>query len=41
MTRNRDYYLLHGGILVIGLMYVVVNFLTGWLYSPMNPRIRP
>src|SRR5579871_574886 len=37
---NRDYYLVQGCILVIGLTYVVVNFLTDFLYSVVNPRIR-
>ncbi|HLJ85205.1 MAG TPA: nickel ABC transporter permease [Candidatus Angelobacter sp.] len=37
---NRDYYLVQGCILVIGLTYVVVNFLTDLLYSLVNPRIR-
>jgi len=37
---NRDYYLLQGCILAIGLTYVLVNFLTDLLYSVANPRIR-
>ena len=37
---NRDYYLVQGGILAIGLTYVIVNFLTDLLYSVVNPRIR-
>ena len=37
---NRDYYLVQGCILMIGLTYVVVNFLTDLLYSAFNPRIR-
>jgi len=37
---NRDYYLVQGCILAIGLTYVAVNFLTDLLYSAMNPRIR-
>lgn len=37
---NRDYYLVQGCILAIGLTYVVVNFLTDVLYSVANPRIR-
>lgn len=37
---NRDYYLVEGCILVIGLTYVVVNFATDFLYSLANPRIR-
>ena len=37
---NRDYYLVQGCILAIGLTYVLVNFLTDLLYSAVNPRIR-
>jgi peptide/nickel transport system permease protein len=37
---NRDYYLVQGCILAIGLTYIAVNFLTDLLYSVMNPRIR-
>jgi peptide/nickel transport system permease protein len=37
---NRDYYLVEGCILMIGLTYVVVNFATDFLYSLANPRIR-
>jgi len=37
---NRDYYLVQGCILAIGLTYVLVNFLTDFLYSVANPRIR-
>jgi len=37
---NRDYYLVQGCILVIGLTYVAVNFLTDAVYSLINPRIR-
>ena len=37
---SRDYYLVQGCILAIGLTYVVVNFLTDLLYSAANPRIR-
>ena len=38
--NNRDYYLVEGCILAIGLTYVAVNFLTDLLYSVVNPRIR-
>ncbi len=38
--NNRDYYLVQGCILAIGLTYVAVNFLTDLLYSVVNPRIR-
>jgi peptide/nickel transport system permease protein len=37
---NRDYYLVQGCILAIGLTYVAVNFTTDLLYSVANPRIR-
>jgi ABC-type dipeptide/oligopeptide/nickel transport system permease component len=37
---NRDYFLLQGCMLSIGLTYVAVNFFTDFLYSVANPRIR-
>jgi ABC-type dipeptide/oligopeptide/nickel transport system permease component len=37
---NRDYYLVQGCILAIGLTYIAVNFLTDMLYSLVDPRIR-
>jgi peptide/nickel transport system permease protein len=37
---NRDYYLVQGCILMIGLTYIVVNFMTDFVYSLVNPRIR-
>jgi ABC-type dipeptide/oligopeptide/nickel transport systems, permease components len=37
---NRDYFVVQGCILAIGLTYVAVNFLTDVLYSAANPRIR-
>ncbi len=37
---NRDYYVVQGCILTIGLTYVAVNFLTDLVYSLLNPRIR-
>ncbi|HEY6270677.1 MAG TPA: nickel ABC transporter permease [Terriglobales bacterium] len=37
---NRDYYLVQGCILMIGLTYVLVNFMTDFFYSLANPRIR-
>jgi ABC-type dipeptide/oligopeptide/nickel transport system permease component len=37
---NRDYYLVQGCTLAIGLTYVAVNLLTDVLYSALNPRIR-
>jgi ABC-type dipeptide/oligopeptide/nickel transport system permease component len=38
--NSRDYYLVQGCILMIGLTYVVVNFMTDFVYSMANPRIR-
>ena len=38
--NSRDYPLVQGCILAIGLTYVAVNFLTDFLYSAVNPRIR-
>jgi peptide/nickel transport system permease protein len=38
--NNRDYYLVQGCVLAIGLTYVLVNLLTDLLYSVANPRIR-
>src|SRR6516225_6709569 len=37
---NRDYALVQGCILAIGLTYVAVNFFTDLLYAVANPRIR-
>ena len=37
---NRDYYLVQGCILAVGLTYVAVNFLTDLVYSAVNPKIR-
>jgi peptide/nickel transport system permease protein len=37
---TRDYYLVQGCILAIGLTYIGVNLLTDILYSAVNPRIR-
>jgi peptide/nickel transport system permease protein len=37
---NRDYYLVQGCILCIGLTYVAVNLLTDMAYSALDPRIR-
>jgi ABC-type dipeptide/oligopeptide/nickel transport system permease component len=37
---NRDYYLVQGCILAIGLTYIAVNFLTDMVYSLVDPRIR-
>jgi ABC-type dipeptide/oligopeptide/nickel transport system permease component len=37
---NRDYAVVQGCILSIGLTYVAVNFMTDLVYSMVNPRIR-
>lgn len=37
---NRDYFLVQGCILAIGLTYIAVNLLTDLLYAAANPRIR-
>jgi ABC-type dipeptide/oligopeptide/nickel transport system permease component len=37
---NRDYYLVQGCILAIGLTYIAVNFFTDAVYSLVDPRIR-
>lgn len=37
---NRDYALVQGCILAIGLTYVAVNLLTDMLYTVANPRLR-
>jgi peptide/nickel transport system permease protein len=37
---NRDYALVQGCILAIGLTYVVVNLLTDLAYTVVNPRMR-
>src|SRR5512142_251546 len=38
--NTRDYYLVQGCILAIGLTYIAVNLLTDVLYNVANPRIR-
>jgi ABC-type dipeptide/oligopeptide/nickel transport system permease component len=37
---NRDYALVQGCILAVGLTYVLVNLITDVLYVVVNPRIR-
>jgi len=37
---NRDYALVQGCILAVGLTYVLVNLITDLLYMVVNPRIR-
>ena len=38
--ENRDYPLLQGSILAVGLTYVLVNLATDVMYMVINPRIR-
>jgi peptide/nickel transport system permease protein len=38
--NTRDYPVVQGCVLAIGLTYVAVNFVTDLLYSAVNPRIR-
>ena len=38
---NRDYALVQGCLLSIGLTYVAVNFLTDLVYSALNPEDQP
>lgn len=38
--NNRDYALVQGCLLAIGLTYVAVNFATDLIYSALNPQIR-
>jgi peptide/nickel transport system permease protein len=37
---NRDYALVQGCLLAIGLPYVLVNLLTARVYRWVNPRMR-
>jgi peptide/nickel transport system permease protein len=37
---NRDYALVQGCILAVGLTYVAVNLLTDWMYWLTDPRMR-
>ncbi|HKR32833.1 MAG TPA: ABC transporter permease, partial [Terriglobales bacterium] len=37
---TRDYFLVQGCILAIGLTYIIVNLFTDVLYAVVNPRIR-
>jgi peptide/nickel transport system permease protein len=37
---NRDYALVQGCILAVGLTYILVNVATDILYAVLNPRIR-
>jgi peptide/nickel transport system permease protein len=38
--RNRDFPVLHGGILFVSLVFVLVNLLVDITYALINPRIR-
>ncbi len=37
---NRDYALVQGCLLLIGLTYILVNLLTDVVYRWINPRMR-
>jgi peptide/nickel transport system permease protein len=37
---NRDYALVQGCILAVGLTYVAVNLVTDWMYWLTDPRMR-
>jgi ABC-type dipeptide/oligopeptide/nickel transport system permease component len=38
---NRDYALVQGCVLAVGLTYVLVNLLTDSVYALADPRLRP
>jgi len=39
-VNTRSYPIVQGGVLVIGLLFMLVNLLTDVLYAALNPRIR-
>jgi peptide/nickel transport system permease protein len=39
-VNTRSYPIVQGGVLVIGLLFMVVNLATDLLYAALNPRIR-
>jgi peptide/nickel transport system permease protein len=39
-AQQKDFPLLEGGVLVIGVVYLVATFLADLAYSLLNPRIR-
>ena len=39
-VNTRSYPIVQGGVLVIGLLFMLVNLITDLLYAALNPRIR-
>jgi peptide/nickel transport system permease protein len=39
-VNTRSYPIVQGGVLVIGLLFMLVNLATDLLYAALNPRIR-
>jgi peptide/nickel transport system permease protein len=39
-AQNKDFIMLHSGVLVIGLVYLTATLIADILYSLLNPRIR-
>jgi peptide/nickel transport system permease protein len=39
-VNTRSYPIVQGGVLVIGLLFILVNLVTDLLYAVLNPRIR-
>jgi peptide/nickel transport system permease protein len=39
-VNTRSYPIVQGGVLVIGLLFMLVNLMTDLLYAALNPRIR-
>ena len=39
-VNTRSYPIVQGGVLVIGLLFMLVNLVTDLLYAALNPRIR-
>jgi peptide/nickel transport system permease protein len=37
---KRDYLLVQGGVLVVAVGYVVINFAVDLLYAVLDPRVR-
>jgi peptide/nickel transport system permease protein len=39
-VNTRSYPIVQGGVLVIGLLFMLVNLITDLLYAVLNPRVR-
>jgi ABC-type dipeptide/oligopeptide/nickel transport system permease component len=39
-VNTRSYPIVQGGVLTIGLMFMLVNLVTDLLYAVLNPRIK-